>query len=349
MKIWFFEPSSIDRECIEQSADIDADPVWFAGGNGVTRNWINRTWWHLNQAGLNAILTGNITQMVDGIVICWAPHAEYLALKFSTLGSKPLLVAVRADSRPCYRADIEIVQNAASADGKRRHFIPHWPQPGLIPRRLIRKMPRTIAFKGSPFNLHGSFHDQNWLSWLETHGWSFDIDNDQGGEMGGVRWHDYSNVDIVLAVRRNLSNSYHNKPASKLVNAWAAGVPAILGPEVAYQEIRRSPLDYIEVRSIDDACRALSMLREDETLYTSMIENGLRRSSQFSSNVVTQTWIKTLAEITDRIPQYSSGGLGFFRPAMRAMLERDHGGFGWRDFLRWGKTGWLGTNRGIEF
>jgi hypothetical protein len=47
-------------------------------------------------------------------------------------------------------------------------------------------------------------------------------------------WHDYSTDDLVLAVRDLTEKDALVKPASKLVNAWIAGVPALLGPEPAF-------------------------------------------------------------------------------------------------------------------
>ena len=66
---------------------------------------------------------------------------------------------------------------------------------------------------------------------------------------------------------RDLTESdYFAKPASKLVNAWHAGVPALLGPEPAYQALRMQ-FDYIEIRSPEDAIREVIRLKENpETL-----------------------------------------------------------------------------------
>lgn len=60
--------------------------------------------------------------------------------------------------------------------------------------------------------------------------------------LGGNRddWRDYSSVDVVLAARDAHPDLLLTKPASKLVNAWLAGCPALLGPEPAFQDLRRS-------------------------------------------------------------------------------------------------------------
>lgn len=55
------------------------------------------------------------------------------------------------------------------------------------------------------------------------------------------RWHDYSDVDVVLAARAfGRPNSYAWKPATKLYNAWHAGVPAIFSGESSLLAERQS-------------------------------------------------------------------------------------------------------------
>ena len=58
---------------------------------------------------------------------------------------------------------------------------------------------------------------------------------------------DYRTLDAVIAVRPFEPHLYFAKPASKLINAWRAGVPALVGPEFASREIRRTDDDFLEV------------------------------------------------------------------------------------------------------
>jgi len=110
-------------------------------------------------------------------------------------------------------------------------------------------------------------------------------------------WPDYRAVDVLIAVRPPDRRLYLAKPATKLVNAWLAGVPAILGEEFAYRELRRSPLDYIEVASIDDARRAVRRLRDEPILYQAMVDNGRRRAREFTITSITEHWRKLLFDI----------------------------------------------------
>lgn len=47
-------------------------------------------------------------------------------------------------------------------------------------------------------------------------------------------WHDYREIDVVVALRPKSTKKHFCKPATRLYNAWIAGVPAILPNESAY-------------------------------------------------------------------------------------------------------------------
>ena len=100
----------------------------------------------------------------------------------------------------------------------------------------------------------------------------------------------------MLAVRPEASDLYIHKPASKLINAWLAGVPALLGPEYAFRELRRSSLDYFEVSSLEDAIAAVKALSTDPQLYRAMVANGLERAKDFETDRIVELWVRALFE-----------------------------------------------------
>jgi hypothetical protein len=103
-----------------------------------------------------------------------------------------------------------------------------------------------------------------------------------------------------------------SKPAAKLVNAWAASVPAILGPEVPYRELRRSNLDFLEARSAGEALAAIDQLRHDPALYAAMVANGAARVRDFGADRITHYWAEALWQT---VPARTSSPL--FRLAAR--------------------------------
>jgi len=120
-------------------------------------------------------------------------------------------------------------------------------------------------------------------------------------------WHDYSDVDVVLAVRdfdHSRQNRHLWKPATKLYNAWHARVPAVLGCESAFRAERKDKLDYFEVKTPDEAFNALKQLKEDPQLYRSVVKNGEARSQEKSRTRVKQIWQEILTQYL--IPQYEA-------------------------------------------
>lgn len=214
-----------------------------------------------------------------------------------------VLVGIRADNREPLIADFEVVQNGRFADDRRRFFIPHWPQPGLIPRDPARGAAVSrIAYKGFDGNLDPEFRSPAWTGFLAENGIDWVVDSvefaGRATDRLALEWPDFRTVDLVLAVRPR-GGRETSKPATKLVNAWIAGVPALLGPELAFRELRRSELDYLEVSSLDEARAAVRRLLDDPGLYRAMVENGRRRAAELTGEVLVRKWTSLLFE---RIP-----------------------------------------------
>jgi hypothetical protein len=114
-----------------------------------------------------------------------------------------------------------------------------------------------------------------------------------------------------VAVRPNTSDPYCHKPASKLVNAWRAGVPALLGPEYAYRSLRRSELDYFEVTSADAAIEALRRLQASPGLFGDVVQNGLARAKDFEYDRIIEQWAHLLFEVV--VPRYLQRGNRLYR------------------------------------
>ena len=142
----------------------------------------------------------------------------------------------------------------------------------------------------------------------------------------GSRWNDYSTCDLVVALRPAATWNVLSKPASKLTNAWAAGVPAILSPELPYRELRRSSLDYLEARSGAEALQAIDRLVSDPALYTAMVANGLERAREFHSDRLTDRWAealwKTVPGTTGTAGQRLAARVRGYRARYRALARR---------------------------
>ncbi|MDY7024021.1 MAG: hypothetical protein SWJ54_22180, partial [Cyanobacteriota bacterium] len=112
------------------------------------------------------------------------------------------------------------------------------------------------------------------------------------------RWNDYSQVDAIVAIRGfGKENKYKNKPATKLFNAWLAGVPAILGYESAYRAEGMPNWNYLEVTSFNELIFALSQLKSSQTLRHYLVKNGQIKVHQFQPENITHRWRYFLTEV----------------------------------------------------
>lgn len=198
------------------------------------------------------------------------------------------VVSLRTDKHTCRRANVEIVQNPLQARDRAyrpRVYAPLFPQKNLIPRdpgrgdRFV-----NVAYLGRLHNIRPELRNSAFASRLESEGMRLQIRSDPAA------WNDYSDVDAILAVR-DYHRKWKSKPASKLVNAWRAGVPAVVGPESAFQYLRQSELDYLEARSFEEVQAALLRLRDDPGFRRRMTENARERAKEFTFDAVADAWI----------------------------------------------------------
>lgn len=253
--------------------------------------WIVLTWARLRDAGLSVRLDNRVPD--DGVVLFYAGDKRAVWSQLHA-GSRALLAAVRSDRHPVGFADVEVVQNASSADGRRALHVPHWPQPGLRPRDPARgSQLRVVLFPGTRQNLHPGFASPQWTAFVEQHGIEFRRHYAQAAPA----WNDFSDVDAMLAIRPAAMGLVVHKPAWKLFNAWLAGVPAILGPEAGYRELREGPLDYLEAADPEQAMHALQRLREEPGLYQAMVANGLARGAAYTTEATLARWTALLQRL----------------------------------------------------
>lgn len=255
-------------------------------------NWTIQAYLNLKDRGFPCQLIKTLPS--EGIIVT---HRAFLPFHLRP-SPKVLIVCIKADYDPHPYAQLHLVQNPQDVNKvKQGYYISYWPQPGLIPRDPNRgDRFENIAYFGIEKNLAPELRAPAWSEKLKDLGLNWQV-------ISRDRWNDYSDVDAIFAVRNFKQESdYKWKPASKLVNAWHAGVPAILGCESAYQAERLHELDYIEVNSVDEAIKALKRLRDDKELRQRMVENGRNRAENTTVEQLTKRWRKFLIDAA--IPEY---------------------------------------------
>lgn len=268
----------------------------------TTSTWLLQTFLQLKRRGLNVHLVDRLVP--DRICV----SGIWQVGKRSLLG-RSYNVVVQADCCRPPVADHVVVQNPNGVLSDRDHLVYHWPQPGLIARNPDRHdRIEHIIYRGTMNNLWAPLQAPEFSQRLAELGVTFICDNsDDQNNLDRYRlWQDYSSADLVLAMRDLTVYDEQIKPATKLTNAWLARVPAILGPESAYQDLRTDDLDYIEARTCNDVVNAVRRLKENPELYQAMRQRAAQRAPGFTTDAISKLWCETLAgPVTDGYRKWS--------------------------------------------
>jgi hypothetical protein len=252
--------------------------------------WIVQPYLYLKGRGFFCELTSEIPS--QGIVI--------LPRKFVEDDLKPssgcLFIMAKSDCKVLKYAHIHIVENIYEdliqrpSNLWKSYFVPHFPQPGLMPRDPQHgDRFENVIYAGLESNLDPQLRTAKWKERLAKLDFNWQV-------LDRSHWHKYTDADVIVAVRSFDKCTYNWKPASKLYNAWCAGVPAILGPESSFQSERKSELDYIEVKSASEIIEALLLLRDNKELRQRIINNGKERSITRHPNVVANHWANLITK-----------------------------------------------------
>lgn len=284
-------------------------------------DWIIKTYLELLHRGNKVALSQHF---VSG-QICVAHHDHIINAHDA---AKSYVVAIKADRSPTYTCEHEIVQSPSSIKSTNDFYIPFWPQSNIIPRDRNRQSRiENIAFMGEERNLAARFRDSIFYDKLNEIGVRFRL-------VGRSGWHNFRNVDLVIAIRDGTDYFLASKPANKLINAWIAGVPAIVGREPAYASLCRSELDCFIADSQDDVITIVQKLKENPNLYLDMVKNGLERSDEFTYDNICKEWEHAFHKIRHdhaiwRTKQHRLMGLYpyaiyWFRVLLRYLFTREY-------------------------
>lgn len=264
-------------------------PFTLPSSNIGAQVWIYYTWHLLAQAGVHCQLTTKLPSR--GIVLAWDASEE--ASLREDLSPDIFLVDIATYSPPHPKAGFCLVQNRKLATQlPNALFVPHWPQPHLQPRRLQRNTRfENICFLGELSSCAPELRSEEWFQTLRKKlGLFFEIREQE-------QWHDYSDVDAVVAIRSFLGKEYLFKPPTKLYNAWLAGVPFIGGVDSAFAAEGIAGTNYLVARSVQDVFDYLQRLKEDLPFRTSLVEHG-QHASQYVTKEATLLFWKKLVEET---------------------------------------------------
>ena len=253
-----------------------------------TRNaWVSRTYFHLSSLGVDVTHSPTPDRTAINVV---APR------DFGRRDRHPddFIIVPRCDSHRPMLANYTLTQCAAAPENTTTSYMPLWPQANIRARdHVTRQGISRLSFKGRLANLEPPFRSQAFIDQLSAMGVELALD-DFDALQGQHDWGDYTDSDVVLAVRNLTQRDALHKPPSKLVNAWFGETPAILGPEPAFRSIRQSDLDYCEVFTPEDVIAVLRKLRETPALFEAMIENGRKRREAYTVTQRAAAWVDVI-------------------------------------------------------
>lgn len=285
-------------------------------------NWTLQTYLRLREHSYPCQLVEEIPE--EGIVVALGGD-----LPFTVKPSKEnVFVALMGDGGWCPYTQVHVRQNPKACqcqlDGVRNTFcMQHWTQPGLIPRDEERgDILKNVGYFGHPSQLANPLHGEEWEHFLAEHDLNW-IPVHEGSD----RQCDYSDIDLIVAIRSFDGRSYDYKPATKLHNAWLAGVPAILGPESAYRAERRDERDYLEARSYDELRKYVITLKRNPKLRRALRERSEENRERINPEEKVRQWWKLLTgpvqEIYERWTSRSILGRGAFLASRWLRVKRN--------------------------
>ena len=185
-------------------------------------------------------------------------------------------------------------------------FIRHWQQL-LIKKSTSRNTtPKTIYYFGDVANLAPELRSEDWNMFIKENNFEFEIPHFS-------QWNDYSKIDVVLGIRSFKSGeTYPNKPSSKLINAWRAGVVFIGGEDSAYAHERETTYDFIVVKSYGELKSELVRLKSSPEEFQKYRTQAVACAGRFPDSFFVDQWVNLVNDMI--IPLYAvSPKMGFVR------------------------------------
>ncbi|MCX6957158.1 MAG: hypothetical protein NT164_01255 [Verrucomicrobiae bacterium] len=262
---------------------------------GTQECWIYQTWALLKHAGLHFSLVTEPPE--EGILIMHADQSTKFLKDDAPFSEKLFVVNIVADTRPHPRAHLNIVQNKAYHYFMPRSlFMPHWSQSHLIMRDPARGSRfENIVFFGYHDNIAAELLTEEWSDTLRrTLGLYFYLQE-------AANWHDYSQVDCSIAIRDFSHQKHFRRPATKLYNAWQAGVPFIGGSDSAFSSEGHPGKNYFKATSPNQVLNILKRLKESDSLRMDVANEGWKSKQIATRDAIFNRWKDLVLEVLPRL------------------------------------------------
>ncbi len=233
--------------------------------------------------------------------------------------ARQLFVCMQVDYGKHRYAQIQVIHNPISVNNYRlstkslfdkffsfakEAFIPSWPQPGLIARSKNREYKiENIRFMGHAKNLPKELRTTEWLKKCEELKVNFQIVNES------EKWSDFSEIDLILAMRSFGKKPYHNKPFLKITNAIFAGVPVIATPESSHLYLKHDKgVDFPIVDNTTELAAAIKRMKNNPLPEFQKIETNQQLIKEYSFEGAFKYYNRLFGECEDMLRKWTGVG-----------------------------------------
>lgn len=260
--------------------------------------WILKTFWNLKdyKSELNIHLVNDVPE--EGIIIF---HKGFF-LKDLIPSEKQFFVCIQADYGRHQYAQCHIAQNLLGVNNFRfskrsffeekifsftkSYFIAHWNQDHIIERNLFRgESFKNLCFYGISQNFPQSLLEPSFQDKLKLEGIKLIMITDSN------QWHDYSETDCVLAIRDFDTKPHFNKPFSKIINSYIAGVPIIAGHESSALYIKNElGINLPTVKNAEECFNAIKQVKDNYLNCLQRVKKDNEKLKEFQDGAIVLSW-----------------------------------------------------------
>lgn len=309
--IYFYSP---EIEKVPKDSVQAVDPKFYSTG---LHHWVHFTYCYFkyidHSHAFDVIMTSSIPE--QGIIVF---HRGWFPSDLKP-NSKQLFVCLLVDCGRHRYAQIQVVHNPKSVDNFRRSikslldkcfrftkevFIASWPQPGLIARSEDRGYKvENICFMGHPKNLPKELKTKEWLKKCHEMKVNFQVIDEAS------KWSDFSQIDLILAMRSFDNRPYYHKPFLKITNAMLAGVPVIATRESSHLYLKyEKKVDFQIVDSIIELASIVKLMKDNPTLEFQKVEINQKLIKDYTSEAVFKAYNQLFKECAVKLQRWSAAG-----------------------------------------
>ena len=223
-----------------------------------------------------------------------------------------LFVCIQADYGRYKHAQCHIMQNPAGINNivfskksffeellfrfTKNFFLPHWNQDHIIARDNSRGSTfENVCFYGVTQNFPKELVEEDFALKLSKEGIKLDIITESN------QWNDYSQTDCVLAIRDFTNKTHFNKPFSKIINGYLAGVPVIAGNESSAHYLKNKvKINLPIVKSKEECFDAIIALKKEYAKKLIEVQNDNEKLKKFKDKSIEIEWENLLVALEQK-------------------------------------------------